>query len=152
MLDPSGGAVTGASVVFTTPTGDTLAETTNQQGIFDRNGLAPGKYTVQVIAKGFAIYKNDDVEIAAGQIQQLNVKLEIEEQEEKVVVSDEAPTVDVSPANNAGAIVISGKELEAPPGRSGRIAKRFNRARRSFRGAKRRPILYRWIYRWPITP
>jgi len=115
VLDPSGGAVTGASIVFTTPTGDTLAETTNQQGIFDRKGLAPGKYTVQVIAKGFAIYKNDDVEIAAGQIQQLNVKLEIEEQQEKVVVSDEAPTVDVAPANNAGAIVISGKELEALP-------------------------------------
>jgi hypothetical protein len=115
VLDPSGGAVTGASVVFTTPTGDTLAETTSQQGVFDRKGLAPGKYTIQVIAKGFAIYKNDDVEIAAGQIQQLNVKLEIEEQQEKVVVSDEAPTVDVSPANNAGAIVISGKELEALP-------------------------------------
>src|SRR5271156_2069048 len=115
VLDPSGGAVTGASIVFTTPTGDTLAETTNQQGIFDRKGLAPGKYTVQVIAKGFAIYQNDDVEIAAGQIQQINVKLEIEEQQEKVVVSDEAPTVDVAPANNAGAIVISGKELEALP-------------------------------------
>ena len=69
VLDPSGGAVTGASVVFTTPAGDTLAETTNQQGIFDRKGLAPGKYAVQVIAKGFAIYQNDDVEIAAEQIQ-----------------------------------------------------------------------------------
>ena len=45
----------------------------------------------------------------------VKVKLEIEEQQEKVVVSDEAPTVDVAPSNNAGAIVISGKELEALP-------------------------------------
>ena len=30
-------------------------------------------------------------------------------------VSDTAPTVDVNPTNNAGAIVISGKELEALP-------------------------------------
>ena len=70
-------------------------------GIFDRKGLAPGKYSVQVVAKGFAIFKNDDVEIAADKVQQLKVTLEIEQQQEKVVVSDEAPTVDVNPANNA---------------------------------------------------
>ena len=115
VLDPSGGAVTGASVILTTPTGDTLVATTDQQGVFDRKGLAPGKYAVQVVAKGFAIYMNDDVEIAAEQIQSLKVTLEIEQQQEKVVVSDEAPTVDVNPSSNAGAIVISGKELEALP-------------------------------------
>src|SRR5579862_5459729 len=114
-LDPSGGAVVGASVVLTTPSADTLVATTDQQGVFDRKGLAPGKYSVQVIAKGFAIYKNDDVEITADKVQQLRVALEIEQQQEKVVVSDEAPTVDVNPANNAGAIIISGKELEALP-------------------------------------
>src|ERR1700741_2931875 len=115
VLDPSGGAVTGASVVLITPTGDTLLATTDQQGMFDRKGLAPGKYSLQVIAKGFAIYKNDDVEITADKVQQLKGTLEIEQQQEKVVVSDEAPTVDVNPANNAGAIIISGKELEALP-------------------------------------
>ncbi len=115
VLDPSGGAVVGASVVLITPTGDTLLATTDQQGVFDRKGLAPGKYSLQVIAKGFAIFKNDDVEITADKVQQLKVTLEIEQQQEKVVVSDEAPTVDVNPANNAGAIIISGKELEALP-------------------------------------
>ena len=115
VLDPSGGAVVGASVVLTTPGGDTLIATTDQQGVFDRKGLAPGKYSVQIIAKGFAIFKNDDVEIAADKVQQLKATLEIEQQQEKVVVSDEAPTVDVNPANNAGAIIISGKELEALP-------------------------------------
>src|ERR1700747_271941 len=115
VLDPSGGAVVGASVVLTTPSGDTLVATSDQQGVFDRKGLAPGKYLVQVIAKGFANYKNDDVEITADKVQQLKVALEIEQQQEKVVVSDEAPTVDVNPANNAGAIIISGKELEALP-------------------------------------
>src|SRR5580692_6972428 len=115
VLDPSGGAVVGASVVLTTPSADTLVATTDQQGVFDRKGLAPGKYAVQIVAKGFAIYMNDDVEIAAEQIQSLKVTLEIEQQQEKVVVSDEAPTVDVNPSSNAGAIVISGKELEALP-------------------------------------
>jgi len=115
VLDPSGAAVAGASVIVTTPAGDTLGATTNQQGVFELKGLAPGKYTVQVIAKGFEIYKNNAVEISANQVQQLNVALEIAVQQQKVEVSDEAPTVDVNPASNAGAIVISGKELEALP-------------------------------------
>jgi hypothetical protein len=115
VLDPSGGAVPGSSIIVVTPTGDTLAAATDQQGQFDLKGLAPGKYTVEVIAAGFAVYKNDDVEVSAEQVQQLKVTLAIEEQEQKVTVTDEAPTVDVNPANNAGAIIISGKELEALP-------------------------------------
>jgi len=115
VLDSSGGAVVGASIVLNSPSGETLAATTDQQGTFDKRGLTPGKYSVQVIAKGFAIYKNDDVEISAEQVQQLKATLEIEEQQEKVVVSDESPTVDVNPASNAGAIIITGKELEALP-------------------------------------
>src|SRR5262249_8442580 len=45
----------------------------------------------------------------------LNVSMAIEVEEQKVQVSDSTPTVDVNPANNAGAITISGKELEALP-------------------------------------
>jgi len=115
VLDPSGSAVTGATIILITPAGDTLGTTTNQQGAFDQKGLAPGKYTVQAIAKGFAVYKNDEVQISANEVQQLKISLEIEVQQQKVIVSDEAPTVDVNPASNAGAIVISGKELEALP-------------------------------------
>src|ERR1700740_1149377 len=39
----------------------------------------------------------------------------IEVETQKVQVSENAPTVDVNPNNNAGAITISGKELEALP-------------------------------------
>jgi hypothetical protein len=115
VLDPSGAAVTSASVTVTTPTGDKLETTTNQQGAFSLKGLAPGKYTVEVTAAGFAVYKNDDVEIGPNQVQPLKVTLSIEEQQQKVVVSDEGPTIDVNPTNNAGAIILSGKELEALP-------------------------------------
>ncbi|MGC2477028.1 MAG: carboxypeptidase regulatory-like domain-containing protein, partial [Candidatus Sulfotelmatobacter sp.] len=45
----------------------------------------------------------------------LNVSLAIEVETQKVQVSDTAPTIDVNPNNNAGAITISGKELEALP-------------------------------------
>ena len=41
--------------------------------------------------------------------------MNIQVEEQKIQVSDTAPTVDVNPANNAGAIIISGKELDALP-------------------------------------
>jgi hypothetical protein len=41
--------------------------------------------------------------------------MSIEVETQKVQVSESAPTVDVNPSSNAGAIVISGKELEALP-------------------------------------
>jgi hypothetical protein len=115
VLDPSGGAVADASVLLNAADGQSVAATTNQQGIFDLKGVAPGKYTVEVIAKGFALYKNENVQIAAGQVLTLNISLAIEEQQEQVVVSGETPAVDVSPTNNAGAIVISGAALDALP-------------------------------------
>jgi len=115
VLDPSNAAVASATVVLTAADGTSSGATTNQQGAFDLKNLAPGKYTLEVIAKGFALYKNEDVEIVLGQTKSLNILLTIEEQQQQVTVEGETPTVDVNPANNAGAITISGKELDALP-------------------------------------
>jgi len=115
VADPSGGMVMNASVIVTTPVGVTLRAITNRQGEFGLNGLAPGKYTVEVIAKGFAIYKNATVQITAGQVQNLNVSLRIEEQKQQIEVTDIPAAGDVNPMNNGGGIVISGGELDALP-------------------------------------
>lgn len=115
VLDPSNAAVAGATVVLTGADGTSAGATTNQQGAFDLKNLAPGKYTLEIVAKGFALYKNEDVEIAPDQTKNLNILLTIEEQQQQVTVEGETPTVDVNPANNAGAITISGKELDALP-------------------------------------
>jgi hypothetical protein len=114
-LDPSGAAVAGATVLLNAADGHSTGATTSQQGVFDLKALAPGTYTLEIVAKGFALYKNEDVEVAAGQVKNLNISLSIEEQEQQVVVSGETPMVDVNPQNNAGAITISGKELDALP-------------------------------------
>src|SRR5580704_12485647 len=115
VTDPSAAAVVGASIIVTTPDGKSLAAATNRDGVFDLKGLAPGKYTVEVIAKGFALYKNDAVQVTAGQVQQLNVSLIIETEQQQVTVSEQPGAVDVSPTNNAGAIVINGAALDALP-------------------------------------
>jgi uncharacterized membrane protein YgcG len=46
-------------------------------------------------------------------VQTLDAKLAIEVQEQKVVVEAEAPTVDVNPENNVGAIVLKQEDLQA---------------------------------------
>jgi Carboxypeptidase regulatory-like domain/TonB dependent receptor len=114
VTDPSGAVVSNATVVMTPPTGTPLTVQTNSQGVYEFKSLPAGKYTLNVIAQGFTVYENDNVTIA-DQPLRLNVQLAIAVQEQKIQVSDTTPTVDVNPANNAGAIVLSGKELEALP-------------------------------------
>lgn len=111
--DPSGAAVAGATILVTTPNGETLTSITNHDGNYEVNGLAPGKYKVEAVAKGFALFSNDNVVVAQGQIQKFDISLVIEVQEQKVVVTDQAAQVDVAPENNASSVVISGKELDA---------------------------------------
>lgn len=112
VTDPSGAAVADAVVLVTTPTGATTG-TTNKEGIFEVTGLAPGKYVVKIIAPGFAVFERPEIEILAGQTQKLNVSLSIEVQQEKVEVTDTTTKVDVNSANNAGAVVMQGKDLDA---------------------------------------
>jgi hypothetical protein len=114
ITDPSGSFVATATVLLTTPNGDAITANTNREGVYEFKGLAAGKYGVKVIATGFTSFEKDSVDIGAGQTQKLDVKLTIETQEQKVVVTDQAAAaLDVNPASNAGAIVIQGKDLEA---------------------------------------
>ena len=114
VTDPSGSAVGTATVVVTTPAGGAITANTNRDGIYEVKGLAPGQYSIKVVASGFTAFDQADIGITAGQTQKLDVKLSIETQQEKVTVTDQAAAaLDVNPANNAGAIVLQGKDLEA---------------------------------------
>src|ERR1700733_13607586 len=114
VTDQSGAVVTQADVALTPATGTPVSTKTDAQGMYEFKGLAAGEYTLDVVAPGFTLYENTKVEIAT-QALRLNVSLAIEVQTQKVQVTDTAPTVDVNPASNAGAITISSKELEALP-------------------------------------
>ncbi len=114
ITDPSGAVIPSATVVMTPQNGSPISVQSNAQGFYEFKSLPAAKYSLTVVAQGFTLYENDSVTVA-DQALRLNVTMTIEVETQKVNVSDTAPTIDVNPTNNAGAIVISGKELEALP-------------------------------------
>ena len=113
VTDPSGAAVPGATVAVLPAEGQSSTTSTNRDGVFEVKPLAPGKYTVQVFAEGFAQFEVKDVAVAAGAPIVIAVHLSIEEQKEKVVVSDSTTQLDTSSGSNANSLTLKGKDLEA---------------------------------------
>ncbi len=113
VTDASGGVIAKAAVRLTSVSGASLDITTNRDGSYEFKGLLPGAYTVKAVAKGFALFTQGDVQIIAGQIQQLNIGLLIQVEEQKVEVTDSPTKLDVDPSNNAGMVVLKGQDLEA---------------------------------------
>jgi len=113
VTDPSGASVAGAKVKVTPAGGKPTTAETGRDGLYEFKNLPPGKYAVDVTAKGFAPFEVLEVVVAAGAPQKLDVKLELAVQEQKVVVEGETPTVEVNPESNAGAIVMTEKDLDA---------------------------------------
>lgn len=115
VTDPSGAAVAGVSVTLSPTVGATVAKLTVQTGRdggYEIKTITPGNYTVNVDAKGFQPFAAA-ISISAGQQQTFDVHLTIAAEQQKVeVVADASSQLSVSPENNAGAIVLSGKDLE----------------------------------------
>ncbi len=113
VTDPSGGVIAKAAIRLVNTSGASIDTTTNRDGFYEFKGLAPGTYTLRAVSKGFALLTQEDVQILAGQTKQLNIGLLIQMEEEKVEVSDSSTKVDIAPSNNAGMVVMQGKDLEA---------------------------------------
>ncbi len=113
MFDPSGAAVTNASVDLIAADGQVLNTTAGRDGTYQFKSLAPGMYSLKATAKSFAVYEADGIQISAGQAQKLDLTLSIEVQQQNLEVSDQGVTVGVAPSNNASAMVLSGKDLDA---------------------------------------
>ena len=113
VTDPSGGALIGATVLLTTPTGGSMDTTTNKDGVYEFKDLAAGTYEIKAVAAGFAMFDKPGVALAAGQTLRLDIAMSLEVQQEKVVVNSTTTQVDTSPENNANSITLTGKELEA---------------------------------------
>jgi len=113
ITDPSGAVVPQATVMAGTADGRSITVVTNNQGVYELKGLSPGSYTITAVAKGFATDQEEGVSVVAGQVQQLDIGLQIQVEQQNLEVHEETPTVDVSPQNSASTLIIKGADLEA---------------------------------------
>jgi hypothetical protein len=112
VTDPSGAVIPNATISLKNSSGLTVPAKSDGSGGYDIKNLAPGTYTVTVSAKGFT-KSALQVAIVAGQDKTLDLPLEIATKEEEVVVESEGAKVSTDPNNNAGTLVITGKDLDA---------------------------------------
>ena len=113
VTDPSGAIIAKAAIRLVNSTSQFLDTTTNKDGFYEFKGLTPGTYTIKAVAKNFALFTQENVEILPGKTQQVNISLAIQVEEQKIEVTDTTTKVDVDPSNNAGTVVMKGKDLEA---------------------------------------
>jgi hypothetical protein len=97
VTDPSGAAVPNAQVKATeTGTGSDHTTVTTNDGTFSFQDLALGLYKVTVNATGFPPYAVDKVDVVAGTIYTLNIKLTLQTTTTTVEVSAAAVTLDTT--------------------------------------------------------
>ncbi len=102
VTDPSGGVVPNAQVKATeSATGLDHSTVTTSEGQFSFQDIPLGFYKVTVTATGFPTYAVDKVEVSAGTIYTLAVKLTLQQQATTVEVSAAAVTLDTTTATQS---------------------------------------------------
>src|SRR6185437_5478838 len=86
--DPQAKAVAGASISILARDGDTRRDTTSDaEGAYRFEGIAPGEYVIQAQAPGFSRFVTKQVRIARGQNMTLDLPLALAATAQQVVVT-----------------------------------------------------------------
>ncbi|SNS72597.1 Outer membrane receptor proteins, mostly Fe transport [Granulicella rosea] len=112
ITDPSGALVPQAEVTVSNAAGLARKIKTTAMGTYEAARLVPGRYTVSVNARGFDAAAVTDVEVFGDKVTSEDVKLAISLESAVQVTADDA-TLSTNPEDNASAMVIQGKDLDA---------------------------------------
>lgn len=113
LKDILGAVIPAASVTVVNANGVEKKTQTDGEGRYEISSLLAGTYTVRAFREGFAPYENTSVEIVAGRTVIHDVAMMVGLKEENVEISSAGKNVSVDPDNNASAIVLKGKDLDA---------------------------------------
>ncbi len=113
VTDPSGARVVKATITVQAADGTASTVQSGADGTYLFPQLVPGTYTITVTAPGLDLAQPQQVTVEAGRATLQNLALIIAIDQQQVTVTDQEAGLDTSPDNNAGSIVIKGKDLDA---------------------------------------
>ena len=114
VTDPSGGVVVGATVTaINTQTGVRAAIHTDKSGFYNFPDLAVGTYDLQVEQAGFKTFQQSRIVIDANSAIKIDIKLELGEVSEKVIVESQAIHVETQ-STQMGEVINSQKMTAVP--------------------------------------
>jgi carboxypeptidase family protein/TonB-dependent receptor-like protein len=105
--------VVGATVILKAAGGATTRVTTNSAGVYEFKRLAPGSYELAIVSPGFNQFEEKNVQVRARETTTFNAQLTVAFEEQEVTIDDRHITTDSD--NNANAVVLRGRDLEALP-------------------------------------
>ena len=105
VTDTQGAVVPGATVTLVnTQTNQTMVATSDANGIYQFNALAPAPYQLTAAREGFKKKVLDHLQIIPEQLNALDLQLEIGEVQQSVTVSGTTQTLDTETATTGGTI------------------------------------------------
>jgi hypothetical protein len=109
VTDPSGALVPAATVQLRGPGGE-QHKATDGAGQYSFPSLRPGKYTVRIAGKGFALFEKTELDVTGPTVLDAQLQIQTEAQVLNVEANANA-TVSSDPDSNGGALVLHEKEL-----------------------------------------
>ncbi|WP_263369182.1 TonB-dependent receptor [Edaphobacter dinghuensis] len=113
VADPDEAVIPGATVTLTPASGKPLVTQSQSDGSYVLHNVPAGTYSETVTMQGFAPFAKLAVKINPGQSLALDVKMDIQAQQQEVQVTAQTAQVSVDADSNASSTVIKGKDLDA---------------------------------------
>ena len=113
VTDPTGAVIPSAIVTLSNLAGVAQSATGNGNGAYAFTAVVAGHYHLSAIVDGFAPFDLQDVVVVAGKTTSANIVLKMPVETQQVEVTEQGIGVDTSADNNASAMVIKGKDLDA---------------------------------------
>ena len=113
VIDATGAIIPGATVTAIDAAGGSRSATSDPSGNYSISGIAPGAYILNASAPEMALPQPIHVNLKSG-TQTLNLTLQVQTVVQNLNVEAEGtPSVSTDAANNAGAMVLRGSDLDA---------------------------------------
>ena len=113
VTDQLGSLVVDAKITIKSARGVITTANSNSSGIYEFRRVEPGTYEIRVTAPGFNAFADKEIEVRSRETTTFDTQLTIALEDQQVTVDDRSLSTDSD--NNANAVVLRGRELEALP-------------------------------------